>query len=379
MNSLINKLSLQWDLWIGQYRAFFPTDQEERQACSCLLEEMGIAKIGPSHESGRNGGGVDTAREVEIKTQLAACQDTHNGDVIACLQMASAMPAQKIEDKEFQYHLDLFDPDRLSHLAIITRLAIRPEYQKTPAAPILLSHCFVEILKAGGQALLMSCAPEYFSQYKRLGMRPIGPLRRTLQGDYLIPMILIPDEDYLSIIHSPLLPLLRTVDFSVYRPLCDWYNRLVRENSELQTGGALYSDEENDFSGHRAITEGLSPEGRAALLKHALVLKCQEGEVLIDEDEGGESFGFVHRGMLKVMIGDKTIVLLGEGDIFGEIAYILHSKRSARVVAASPDTEVVLFSETAINRLEKESDRTAIWQNLARVLAQKVMVTNKLL
>ena len=101
--------------------------------------------------------------------------------------------------------------------------------------------------------------------------------------------------------------------------------------------------------------------------------------MLITENDGGKAFGFVRKGLVKVVIGGKTVVLLGEGDIFGEIAFILHTRRSARVVAASPDTEVVLFSESALNDLEKDADRAIIWRNLARVLAQRVVVTNKLL
>jgi hypothetical protein len=373
--SLINTLSLQWDLWIGQYRAFFPTNEEDLDACACVMKEMEGVKSVKGKEVTAVSSDESNKRE-KVSMQLAACQDTYSGEIIACLQLVDAFPAKDLEQ---QYHLDFFGGERLSHLAIISQLKIQPAYQKTAAAPVLMSHCFVEILKAGGQALLMSCAPENFSQYKRLGMRPIGPLRKTAQGGFQLPMVLLPDRDYLSVIHSPVLPLIRGIDFSRYQPLCQWYYELVRENSELQIGSALYSTDDNDFEGHLTITEGLSEKGREAFLKNALVKKCKEGEVLMTEDEGGETFGFVYKGMLKVMIGDKTVVLLGEGDIFGEIAYILHTTRSAKVVAASPETEVVLFSETAVNRLKNESDRTIIWRNLARVLAQKVMMTNKLL
>jgi len=372
--SLINTLSLQWDLWIGQYRAFFPTNEEDLKACAAVMKATDTA-----NSPKMTGVSSDYGEGQDNKVQLAACQDTYSGEIIACLQLVDAFSPKDDGNQDQQYHLDFFGGERLSHLAIISRLEILPEYQKTAAAPVLMSHCFVEILKAGGQALLMSCAPENFSQYKRLGMRPIGPLRKTAQGDFQLPMILLPDRDYLSVIHSPVLPLIRGIDFSRYQTLCQWYYELVRENSELQIGSALYSTDENDFKEHLTITEGLSEKGREAFLKNALVKKCKEEEVLMKEDEGGETFGFVHQGMLKVMIGDETVVLLGEGDLFGEIAYILHTKRSARVVAASPDTEVVLFSETAVNRLENESDRTVIWRNLARVLAQKVMMTNKLL
>lgn len=358
---------MQWDLWIGQYRAFFPTSREDVRECLLLTKEAGTVD-GMAEEKGMKG----------LPTQLAACHDTRAGTLIASLRLADAIQVKAISGKAEQYQLGLFDDQRLARLAIILQFAIHPAHQKSQAAMVLLSHCFIEVLKAGGQAVIMSCDPGHYSIYKRVGMRPIGPLSKTTEGLFRIPMIFLPDQDYLSIIHSPVLPLLRGVDFGAYQTLCQWYYQLVRENSELQVGSAFYSAEE-DFEGHHNITEGLSEKGREAFLKNALVIHCREDEVLITENDGGKAFGFVRKGLVKVVIGGKTVVLLGEGDIFGEIAFILYTKRSAQVVAASPDTEVVLFSESAFNQLEEDADRAVIWRNLARVLAQRVVLTNKLL
>ncbi|MCB0597090.1 MAG: cyclic nucleotide-binding domain-containing protein [Lewinellaceae bacterium] len=365
--SLIDTLSVQWDLWIEQYRAFFPTNKEDVRDCLQLAKEAGTV-------DGLWGEGSAG----QLKTLLAACQDTRSGKLIASLHLADATQVNAIKEKAEQYQLGLFDEERLAGLAIFSQLSIHPAHQKSQAAMVLLSHCFIEVLKAGGQAALMSCDPGHYSIFKRLGMRPIGPLSKTPEGLFRIPMAFLPDHDYFSIIHSPILPLMRGVDFEVYQPLCQWYYQLVRENSALQAGSAYYPNEE-DFESHHTITEGLTEKGREAFLKNAVVIHCREGEVLITENDGGKAFGFVRKGLVKVVIGGKTVVLLGEGDIFGEIAFILHTKRTAQVVAASPDTEVVLFSESAINTLKEDADRAIIWRNLARVLAQRVVLTNKLL
>ena len=365
--SLIDALSVQWDLWIGQYRAFFPTSREDIEDSLQLAREAGTVDGLWVEGSGK-----------QLGTRLAACQDTSNGKVIASLHLAGAAQVKAIEGKDEQYQLGLFDEERLAELAIFSQLAIHPEHQKSQAAMVLLTHCFIEVLKAGGQAVLMSCDPGHYSIYKRLGMRPVGALSKTPEGLFRIPMIFLPDQEYLSIIHSPVLPLMRGVDFEAYRPLCQWYYQLVRDNGALQVGSSYYPNEE-DFESHHSITEGLSEKGREAFLKNAIVINCREDEVLITENDGGKAFGFVRKGIVRVVIGNKTVVLLGEGDIFGEIAFILNTKRTAQVVAASPDTEVVLFSESAINTLKEEADRAIIWRNLARVLAQRVVVTNKLL
>ena len=43
MNSLIKKLSVQWDLWIGKFRAYFPTDSVDREDCLQLMKGAEIS------------------------------------------------------------------------------------------------------------------------------------------------------------------------------------------------------------------------------------------------------------------------------------------------------------------------------------------------
>lgn len=367
-SSLIKAISVQWDLWEGPLRAFFPTGEEDIRDCQRLAREAGTL----------DGALPDDAFQ-GINSLPAACQDTRNGELHACLHLSDARQVATIAGKASQYCLDLFSPEQRNRLSVLFQLAIHPAHEKSGAALLLLSHCFVEVLKAGGRAVIMSCDPGHFPLYKRLGMRPLGSLGQTTEGLFRIPMIFIPDREYLTLIQSPVLRLMRGVDFHAYQSICQWYYQLVREQPGLRTTAAYYPEDEADLTGRPAILEGLSESGRETFLKKAMVVKCKEGEVLINENDGGKSFGYVQRGMAKVVIRDKAVVLLGEGDIFGEIAYILNSKRTARVVAASPDTEVVLFSESAIDQLRSEADKAAVWRNLARVLAQRVILTNKLL
>ncbi len=354
---LLKNISLQWDLWIGKYRAFFVTEAQDREACERLMN-------------------YDSNRPLPAPSgQLVACQDTRRGEVIACLLLSDATARAEEAIRAFGYVEAAYMPK----LAVVSHLSFDSAYLNTPAVPVLLSHCFVEVLKAEGLALLMQCDPGHYSIYKRLGMRPIGPLQMGEGGDFQIPMIGLPDMEYLSIIHSPLLPMLRGVSFDRYQEICDWYYQLVRDHKELQTGTAFYPEDHADFHGHHAITEGLSEAGKAAFLKDAMVVACRQDEVLFAENDAGKAIGYVRKGLLRVEIGGQPVVMLGEGDLFGEIAYILNTKRTAKIVSASPETEVVLFQESAIDQLKDDADRTVIWRNLAQVLAQRVVVTSKLI
>ena len=81
--------------------------------------------------------------------------------------------------KSALYNLTHFSEEQLSKIVILSHLSLNSIEQKTTVAQVFLSHCFIEILKAGGQAMIISCDIGYFSLYKRLGMRPIGTINKS--------------------------------------------------------------------------------------------------------------------------------------------------------------------------------------------------------
>lgn len=355
-NSLVEHLSLQWDLRLGPYRAFFSKDEKYLNTCRRISQ-----------------------KEVFEEGLFAICQDTHSSEIVACLYLEDAIHILDDFEKMTAFNLLSVGKERLEKMVVLSDLSYAVTENTTLVAQVLISHCFIEVLKTGGQAILSDCDVGYFSMYKRLGMRPIGTLYKSPSKQLFIPMILHPDEDYLNLTNSLILHVMRGVNFDLYRPLCDWYYKLVRDNNELQVGSAYYPTAKNDFEGHETLTDGLSEAGKTAFLKNAMVVNCREDEVLMTETDGGNSFGFIQKGTVKIVIGGQTVVLLTQGDILGEIGFILKSKRTAEVIAVSANTEVVLFSANAIDNLDLETDKTAIWHNLAKVLAQRVVMTNKLL
>lgn len=359
MSGIVENISLQWDLWVDEYRAFFPVSEEDLDACLQL-------------------GHLPQKRSEEITKVWAACQHTQTGDIVACLEIVNASSLYQEDSPLYARLFERIPPERVERMAVFRNLYSQDE--QSSASLVLMSHCFVEVLKAGGEAVLMNCDPNHFYHNKRLGMRPVSALYRLPREEkQRIAMICVPDREYLGLINSPLLPLLRNMNFQAYQEICEWYYFTVRENSDLRTGSAWFPQNHTVPEFHHPITEGLSSDGIWHLLQNAFTLTFQEGEVILSENEGGRAFGYIQKGIVKVVIGQTTVVTLGEGDVLGEIAFILNSKRTAKVLAAHSGTEVVLFSEKAINELPFERDKMMIWRNLARIVAQRVLITNRML
>ena len=82
--------------------------------------------------------------------------------------------------------------------------------------------------------------------------------------------------------------------------------------------------------------------------------------------------GFVQRGAVQVEVERRVVAVLGEGELFGEMAVALDTTRTANVVAVGDDTRVLMLSQTCFDRLKDPADVIQVWRNLARVLATKL-------
>ena len=62
-------------------------------------------------------------------------------------------------------------------------------------------------------------------------------------------------------------------------------------------------------------------------------VEVRKGDVIITKGEKGDSMYVVVRGSVRVFNGDKTVRILGENEIFGELALLDPEPRSASVEA----------------------------------------------
>ena len=379
MATLLQNLSAQWDLWTGRYKAFWATTEEDVRGCVEVLEAVRRQEL--NRVAGESVLDSHAFGDTKLDYRLIACRDTKTGQIVGCMRVTNALQTSAIQSSREEYQLDLFDDNTLNRLSIFTRLAVLRAYRKSPAALVIVGYTFAAILEEGGLGMLMSCEPNLFSLYIRLGCRPIGPLHNSPSGGYRVPMIGIADKDLFLEVRSPAMPLFKNIQWEQFENMRNWYRDLASKEGGIDVGVEFYkasraADAAAEFA---PLTDGLSEKGRHSLLKNAMTIECSEGDVIAAEHDGGKAFGMVRRGIVNAVKEGKTVAILGEGDLFGEIASILNRNRSADLIAATPDTEVILFSVSAIKRLKSDSDRAVVWQNIAQILAQKVLTTTDLL
>jgi CRP/FNR family cyclic AMP-dependent transcriptional regulator len=100
------------------------------------------------------------------------------------------------------------------------------------------------------------------------------------------------------------------------------------------------------------------------------------GETIFREGDRGTEFYVIQRGRVRILSGNRLLETLGENEIFGEMALIDDSPRSA-TAAAETDVAVAPVTEEQYLFLVRHTPFFAL--KVLRVLTQRLRAQNKAL
>jgi CRP/FNR family transcriptional regulator, cyclic AMP receptor protein len=100
------------------------------------------------------------------------------------------------------------------------------------------------------------------------------------------------------------------------------------------------------------------------------------GETIFHEGDPGEEFFVIQRGRVRIEVGNRLLETLGPNEIFGEMALIDASPRSASAVAET-DVATAAITESQYLFLVRHTPFFAL--KMIRVLAQRLRMQNKAL
>ena len=354
----------------GRYTAFPVRDADARKGVDFVLDEVRRKELKRVH--GRSALESAAFVDADVKHELYAVKDTQKNQIVGCVRLTTAEQLAAIPDSRAEYLLDKFPPAILKRANVFTRLAILPPYRKTAASLVLLRRMYDDALAGDTLVSLQSCEPGLYAGYLRMGFRPLGGVHPGATGGFRIPMVaILHDIDHLRRINSPLLRQLAAAKPPLPQDAVRWYRELEASQGPIDPGVAFYADGAGGDA-HAQLTQGLTAAGRAGLLRNAMEVTCNHRDVVLSSGDGGRNMGFVQQGIVQVEDGGRVIAVLGEGELFGEMAVVLNTTRTANVVAVGSDTRVLMLSQTCLDRLKNPKDVTQVWRNLARVLATRL-------
>jgi CRP/FNR family transcriptional regulator, cyclic AMP receptor protein len=106
------------------------------------------------------------------------------------------------------------------------------------------------------------------------------------------------------------------------------------------------------------------------------IREYRAGETIFREGDPGAELFVIQRGRVRILSGNKLLETLGENEIFGEMALIDDSPRSASAIAET-DVAVAPVTEKQYLFLVRHTPFFAL--KVLRVLAQRLRVQNKAL
>jgi predicted RND superfamily exporter protein len=127
---------------------------------------------------------------------------------------------------------------------------------------------------------------------------------------------------------------------------------------------------------------GLRPAQARIVVLMAEMKQFAPGELIVRTGEQGNEMYVILQGAAEVWAGEnaerRSIRVHRRGDVFGEMALVRHSQRSADVVAIEP-VEVLAVDERFLQRIQFRYPRIAskLFLNLTRILSDRLQYTTE--
>lgn len=351
---------------------------QEREACYRLAYEIFCEEMGTMRELADHQRRLLQDELIAKAHVLAAFADGEVvGTAAVLLGSEGPFPAELERGFDIPRFLPLVERGRM---ALNIRFLVRQDFRGSRVPFKLIVASARLMTERAIQLSFCDCQPHLLPLYTGLGFRSCAPLFDQPGFGLMAPLMLATiDLGYMRAIRSPILscfpadsddPVLagRLLERLPASPPAQ-----STDDGTEEVWSEVFGLLSLEGGGVKAF-EGLSQEEVKVLLGEGEFLRCSRGQQLIGAGHGTRTLYVLVEGAMEVRREGRRVGTMAEGEMFGEIALLLDTKRTADVVATSDMALVVALSERTLRRLIEAQSALAskfLW-NLARSLALKV-------
>lgn len=367
LKALTQLASFAFDELTGRYEAFLVESGADRVGAMEVLERVRHQELG--RVAGQSVLDTEAFQGASVRDLLFACRDRRTGEIVGVVRGTLATDIMHLEEARQEYAFDRVPRALLEKSYIATRLSFLKEYRGSIATLVLLRRLFQEGLKVGLELCLLTSEPSILSTYQRMGLYAYAPVIPSKSGGFRVPVVLVlHDIEALKATRSPLLKTYKRYARERLQGGLQWIRELKPESIDL--GVVRYRPE---MGRHSRLTTGMSEQGIQQLFRNAWRVRCKKGQLVIRERDGSRGFFILISGRLRVERQGQVVAHHGPGDLIGELATTLGLRRTANVYAEEAETEVVVLSQRALERVTDPRDIGCLWRNVACAIGQKLM------
>lgn len=273
-------------------------------------------------------------------------------------------------------------------LSMTSRLVLQSNWRGSTVLGQLLLALYAFAREKDLHFNFLNCSPGLVEFYEQIGYWRFGDGFVDPDVGYHVPMVLpIQDHHHLKEVRSFCTRLSRqlpstdkgTIWFKERFPeyAAHINHRLISpENFWAYMAERLHNDPERSLQ----LLNGLDNEEARAFLDTGTILPCKAGSTLIRPGDVGNEMFVILEGVVEVWSADHSVslALLGPGEIFGEMAFVSKSPRTAEVVAKT-DVQVLILTQSLLNRASKKIPEIVakVLLNLSVILVNRLRISTQ--
>ncbi|MCP5141147.1 MAG: GNAT family N-acetyltransferase [Chromatiales bacterium] len=284
------------------------------------------------------------------------------------------------------YHVDRWAAFPPRCLSMTSRLMVAPAWRGSTVLAALLAHIFRWARERGVRFDFCNCSPSLVEFYEQLGYRRYADGFMDEDAGYHVPLVFMTEDvEHMRAVRSPFWRDARKLPANSEGT--DWFLRAFPEHAVhvnkrlVDTDGFWTLMEERLHADPRkgiGLLAGLDEEAARQFLDSGTVLPCKAGEVIIRPGDVGNEMFVVLDGVAEVRGvdddgGRHSLAVVGPGQIFGEIAFVAKTPRSAEVIAKT-DMDLLILTQPFLKRaLKKMPEIVApVLLNLSVILCERL-------
>ena len=123
---------------------------------------------------------------------------------------------------------------------------------------------------------------------------------------------------------------------------------------------------------------GLDPSETMECISRSNIIECAPGDRVLMQGGSSQNLFLLLEGTLDVRHNGRLVNVLGPGDVFGEMAFLLQLPRQSDVYAATPGVRIVSLSDGTLRKLMAEEPTLAakLLLNISRMLCGRLIKAN---
>jgi hypothetical protein len=285
------------------------------------------------------------------------------------------------------YNIQNFSEFASNSLAILSGLFLDKNWQDTNVLGALIKEGYVLCRERDVRFIFCQCAPSQVQLYEQLGFRRYKGNFNDPEKGYQIPLVLVAEDiNYLDAVRSPFY--IAACKLTNTPETSEWFNRQFPIQIGYFPEMLVHEDELWNFLSKRSnidsipLFHGLTESEINKLYKASYILLGKANDRVVRAGEIGHEMFLLLSGAVDVRrtIGGRDYILatFGKGQIFGEMAFLSKTARSADIVALT-NFEILVLSQEFLKKIMDSDPNIAmkILFNLSLILCERLKTCSK--